>query len=291
MKSKKNTRLGFLEGILSIVVNVILFGIKYWAGIVSGSVALLADAWHTLSDSLTSIVVIVGIRLSVKKPDKKHPFGYGRWEQIASIFIGFILGVVASEFIKEAYQRFRIHETAHYGMIAIVVTIVSVVVKEALARFAFGIFKKTALESVKADAWHHRSDALSSVVILGGIFLKKYFWWIDSFLAVIVSLLLFYAVFNIIKSSIANLLGEEPSEELIQKVRDIARRTASMELNLHHFHLHNYGSHKELTFHIHVPDDYEIKKAHRIASRIEAMIYKELDIEATIHAEPVEKIH
>lgn len=287
MSAKRIIRKGFLEGIVSIIVNISLFILKYWAGIISGSVAMLADAWHTLSDSITSLIVIGGIKLSIKKPDKKHPFGYGRWEQIASMFIGFILAVVAYEFIKEAYQRFKLHEAANYGTIAVVVTIISVLVKEGLAQFALSIYKKTGLETVKADAWHHRSDALSSIVILVGIFLKKYFWWIDSLLAVMVSLMLFYAVYDIIKCNVTSLLGEEPPKELIDKIKEIAIRTIDMELDLHHFHIHNYGSHKELTFHIKVPDKLAIKEAHRIATKIEAAILHELDIQTTIHTEPI----
>ncbi len=282
---------GILEGIVSIIANILLFVLKYWAGIVSGSVALLADAWHTLSDSLTSVIVIAGVRLSGQKADREHPFGHGRWEQIASMFIGFVLAVVAYEFIKEAYDRFRSHEAANYGMIAIIVTVISIVIKEGLSQYAFYIYRKTGLSTVKADAWHHRSDALSSIIILGGIFLKKWFWWIDSLLAVIVSLMLFWAVYDIIKTAIFSLLGEKPSNELISKIGEIAKRSTKMELYLHHFHIHTYGSHKELTFHIKVPERTEIREAHRIATKIELEILKELNIQTTIHTEPLGKTH
>ena len=80
---------GYLEGFISILVNLGLFGLKFWAGIVSGSIALIADAWHTLSDSVSSVIVILGVKLSSRKPDKEHPFGHGRWEQIAAILLGF----------------------------------------------------------------------------------------------------------------------------------------------------------------------------------------------------------
>lgn len=289
MDSNLKNKKGVLAGIVSILVNVALFALKYWAGIVSGSVALLADAWHTLSDSLTSIVVIAGVRLAGKKADREHPFGHGRWEQIASIFIGFILAIVAYEFIREAYDKFRSHEAADYGMIAIVVTIISILVKEGLSQYALYIYRKTELSTLRADAWHHRSDALSSVIILVGIFLKKWFWWIDSLLAVIVSLILFWAVYDIIKKAIFSLLGEVPSSELISRITAIAERTTGTDMHLHHFHIHVYGSHKELTFHIRVPDETNIKEAHRIANKIEKNILKELDIQATIHAEPIER--
>ncbi|MBN2214562.1 MAG: cation transporter [Bacteroidales bacterium] len=287
MNPDKINKKGILEGTVSILVNVLLFALKYWAGIVSGSVALLADAWHTLSDSLTSIIVIAGVRLADKKADREHPFGHGRWEQIASIFIGFVLAIVAYEFIREAYEKFRSHEAANYGMIAIIVTVISILVKEGLSQYAFYIYRKTGISTVRADAWHHRSDALSSVIILIGIFLKKWFWWIDSLLAVIVSLILFWVVYDIIKKAIFSLLGERPSSELISRIEEIAKRTAGRDLYLHHFHIHVYGSHKELTFHIRVPEEMNIKETHQMADEIELKIFKELNIRATIHAEPL----
>ena len=91
-------RYGYMEGIVGIVANLILFALKYWAGIVSGSIALIADAWHTLSDSASSVIVIGSVKLSTKKPDDKHPFGHGRYQEIASLFIAFLLGIIAWEF-------------------------------------------------------------------------------------------------------------------------------------------------------------------------------------------------
>jgi len=97
-----NTKAGYLEGIISVIVNSVLFILKFWAGIVTGSIALTADAWHTLSDSLSSIIVIIAVKLSSKKPDNEHPFGHGRWEQIAAIFIAFLLGIIGFDFLKDS---------------------------------------------------------------------------------------------------------------------------------------------------------------------------------------------
>lgn len=177
----EKTRAGYLEGIVSVIVNSILFALKFWAGVVTGSIALTADAWHTLSDSLSSIVVIVAVKLSSKKPDAKHPFGHGRWEQVAALFIAFLLGVIAFDFLKDSFTQFKNHESTEFGTIAIVVTIISIIVKEALAQYAFYIGRKTENVSIKADGWHHRTDALSSVVVLVGILFAKQFWWLIVF--------------------------------------------------------------------------------------------------------------
>ena len=206
-------RAGYIEGIVSVLANTALFIIKFWAGIVTGSIALTADAWHTLSDSLSSIIVIGAIKLSSKKPDNEHPFGHGRWEQIAALFIAFLLAIIAFNFLKDSIIQFKNHETVEFGAIAIVVTIISIIGKEALAQYAFYIGRKTDNVSIKADGWHHRTDALSSVVVLVGILLANQFWWIDSILGVIISFMLFYATYQIAKEAINKLLGEKPSSE------------------------------------------------------------------------------
>ncbi len=282
----QRTRYAYMEGSISIVVNAALFILKYWAGIVSGSVALMADAWHTLSDSISSVLLIAGIRISVKKPDKKHPFGHGRWEQITAIFIGFILSIIAWDFLTQSIHKFRAHEAAQFGTLAFVATVVSVIVKEGLARYAFFVSKKTGNTAVRADGWHHRSDALSSVVVLAGIMMRNYFWWIDSVLGFFIALFLFYATFDIIRDAISKLLGEKPSEELILEVKDIIHETTGLEVFPHHFHIHNYGTHRELTFHIFVDPGMDVKSAHCLATGIENVLKQKLNLESTIHIEP-----
>lgn len=277
---------GYIEGFVSILVNTSLFGLKIWAGIISGSIALTADAWHTLSDSFSSIIVIFGVKLSSKKPDKEHPFGHGRWEQIAAIFIGFLLALIAYDFLKDSILQFKTKETANFGTLAIIVTIISILVKEGLAQYAFYIAKKTESLAVKADGWHHRTDALSSVIVLIGIFFSDRFWWIDSVLGIIIAFMLFYAAYEIIKDAINKILGEEPSIELIEKIETLIELNYNENVYPHHYHIHNYVSSQELTFHIKVDNKMNILSAHDIATSIENLIKKELYIMATIHIEP-----
>ncbi len=280
------SKASYLEGIISIIINTCLFGLKLWAGIVSSSIALTADAWHTLSDSLSSVIVIFGVMLSSRKPDKKHPFGHGRWEQIAAIFIGFLLSLIAYDFLKDSIIQFKSKETANFGTLAIIVTITSILVKEGLAQYAFFIARKTDNLSVKADGWHHRTDALSSVMVLIGIFFTNLYWWIDSILGVIISLMLFYATYKIIKDAISKLLGEEPSGELIAQIEQLVKSLYKEDVFPHHYHIHNYVVNKELTFHIKVENEMDVLSAHEIATNIEKKIKKELKILATIHIEP-----
>lgn len=276
----------YLEGWLSIFVNLVLFILKYWAGIVTGSIAIIADAWHTLSDSLSSIVVLVGVKVSNKPADKEHPFGHGRAELIASIVIGMLLALIAFNFVLESIDKLKNHESVKFGNIAIIVTVISIVTKELMAQFAFWAGKKTKSVTLKADAWHHRSDAISSIIILVGIFLGPYFWWIDGLMGLIVAVLIFYAAYEIISDSSNPLLGEEPGEELVQQINEISKLKVGFNANVHHIHMHRYGDHIELTFHIKLPKELSLEKAHDICTSIELQLKKDMNIDATIHTEP-----
>ena len=160
-------------------------------------------------------------------------------------------------------------------------------IKESLAQFSFWASKKTGNPSLKADGWHHRSDAISSLIILAGIFAGEYFWWIDGVLGLIVSLLIFYAAYETIKEGTDPLLGETPEDELLKNLKQIAKKSSGLNTHVHHVHMHRYGDHIELTMHIKLPRHTTLENAHQIADDIETEIARKLNIEATIHMEPL----
>lgn len=280
----KNTK-GILATYGSIFLNTGLFVIKFWAGFVSGSVALIADAWHTLSDSISSVAVLIGLKVSAKPADDNHPFGHGRAEIIASLVVGILLAVIGFNFLMESILRLRQHEQVNYGTLAIVVTIISAVVKEVMAQYSIIIGKRTNSKSMIADGWHHRSDAISSLVILVGIFLGQRFWWIDGVLGIAVSLLLFYTTYTILKENISVLLGESIDDTLKSDIVKIAGLVTDVDIRPHHFLVHQYGHHTELTFHIYLPGEYKLKEAHEIATKYEQLVKEKLNITATVHIE------
>ena len=275
------------EGWASIILNLFLFGLKYWAGVVTGSLALIADAWHTLSDSVSSVIVLIGGKISRKPADEEHPFGHGRAEHIAAIVIGVLLAIVAFDFIIGAIEKFGTREKTIFGTVAWVVTIVSIILKEAMAQYAFWAAKKTKSSVLKADAWHHRTDALSSVVILVGIAIGKYFWWTDAVLSVIVALMIGWASYEILSKDIKSLLGESPSDELLLSIRETAQNACKQPIHLHHIHIHNYGNHSELSCHIKLPPQMPLDEAHNICTAIEIAIKNEFGFISTIHPEPI----
>ena len=277
----------FREGWISIIGNVLLFGLKYWAGIVTGSVALIADAWHTLSDSVSSVIVLIGGKISRKPADEEHPFGHGRAEHIAAVIIGVLLAIIAFDFVLSSIEKFSSREKTNFGMVAWVVTILSVLVKEAMAQYAFWGFRQTKSRILKADGWHHRTDALSSVVILIGIAVGGFFWWTDAVLGFIFALMIAYASYEILSKEIKSLLGESPSDELLLSIRETAQKACSQPLHLHHIHVHNYGNHTEMSCHIKLPPEMSLNEAHDICTKIETSIQKEFGFISTIHPEPI----
>jgi len=278
--------LGYLEGVISIILNTLLFGLKYWVGVNTFSIAIIADAWHTFSDSLTSLVVIIGFKISSKPADKEHPFGHGQAEVVSSVIIGTMLAIVGFNFLIASIQRFENQQSAVYNTVAIIVFVISVIVKEGLAQFSIRAGKMIDARSLIADGWHHRSDALVSLMVLAGIFVGKYFWWVDSVMGIIVSLVIFYTTYLILKESISILIGKVPAEDFKKEIEEIVADNMPQDVLLHHLHCHRYGDTKELTFHIRLPAEMKLDEAHGITDKLENKIREKMEIETTIHVEP-----
>jgi cation diffusion facilitator family transporter len=185
-----------------------------------------------------------------------------------------------------AVQKLRAVERANFSILAVVVFAVSFLLKEAIALFSFWAGKKTGVRSLIADGWHHRSDSVASAIILMGTLVGRFFWWIDGVLGIAVSILILYAAYSIIREGVNPLLGERPDRKLLEHIDRLGRRLAGSSLDIHHVHIHNYGAHKELTFHLRINED-SLHRGHRLATEMENAIRKELSMETTIHLEPL----
>lgn len=289
--SKEASRDVYKQGTLSILANLLLFGAKYYAGIISGSVALITDAWHTLSDSASSVILIIGNKLANKPADKEHPFGHGRIELITALVIGILLAMVGFNFLVGSINKLIDGESANFGEVAIIVTVASILINEALAQYAFYLARKTGNQSLRADGWHHRSDGLSSLIILVGIIIGSYWWWMDGALGIIMAGFIFYAAYDIFMEVVNPLIGQEPDDEMIDKIKEISTRIAGKHVSPHHFHIHVYGAHTELTFHIALAGELCLSDAHALADEIENEVYDTFSVETTIHIEPSEEDH
>jgi cation diffusion facilitator family transporter len=282
----RGPNLGMLEGWISVGVNTLLFGVKYWFGQASSSVSMTADAWHTLSDTLTSVVVIVGFFIMARPADREHPFGHARAESISAIVIGVLLAVVGGSFFLDSVRRLVNFQAATFSAAAIAVFAGSIVVKEALAQFAFWVGRKINSRAVSADGWHHRSDAIASALIVAGALAGRSVWWIDGALGIGVSLLILWTAVEIVRGSASPLLGEAVDAVAEQRISDTIRREHPAVEDVHHLHVHRYGRNVELTVHVRLPARMSVEEAHGISQRMERRLADELGIAATVHVEP-----
>ena len=270
---------------VSFGVNIILFALKLWAGHVTDSLALRADGWHTLSDCISTVIVMAGMKWSMKPADREHPFGHGRAETVAAIFVGFFLILISFEFGKEATQRLISHKGAHYGLIGVIVMSVSVIVKEIMSQFSIRTGRKIHSDALIADGWHHRSDAISSLIILVGIFFSGKIWWIDGVLTAMLAIYLIYVSYKIIKNAVLPLLGEAVDDEIIEKMEKIGKEIYGRDMHMHHFHIHKYGRHTEMTFHIVLPEEMTLRESSTLTRKLFDKIKKETGIIVTIHVD------
>lgn len=287
-KGDKRRNFGFFEGYLSSILNFFIFLIKYYYSINLNSISLKADAFHTLSDILTSIIVIIAFYFSSKKPDKKHPFGHGRIEKIFSIIISMILIYVGYEFLISSFNRFKNPLLIEINLNVIIILFITIILKEFLTIISLELGKRINSLSLKSDAWHHRSDTIATLFIIMGFFTFKLgLYKLDGILGMSVSILIIYTGLSIILQSSSFLIGEEPSKEIIEKIKDISYSFDFVQ-DVHHIHLHDYGNQIEITFHVKLRNDLTLEEIHNKISDIEKRIEREIEgANVTIHPEPI----
>lgn len=277
---------GYLEGSISIAVNSALFALKYYYGVAFNSIAIVADSFHTLSDSLTSVVLILSFLIAYRPADAKHPFGYGRVESVATIVIGSILVAVGVEIAHESYEKLISRESLVFDWILISILASSALVKEMLALWAFRLGRKYGSVSIRADAWHHRSDALVTALLTVAILLGSNLWWLDSALGFALSSLIVYVGVSIVHEKAIELLGRAPTSEELRRVKEVVHKISPLVQDVHQVRMHSYGEHVEITLHVRLPPKITVLEAHDIATKIENKIKEELEWNATVHVEP-----
>ena len=282
---------GYLEGIVSIIGNTILFIIKLALGLFINSIALIADSVHTLSDVGTSIVVIVGFNISKKPSDKIHPYGYGRVEYIATVIIAVLLVITGVGFIQQSVERILnsisiTHQ--QYALLIGVIILISALMKEWMARFSLTLGKKIKSDILTAEAWHHRSDALASLGVGISIIGSSYgFPLLDPVFGIIVSLIIIYVSIILGKTSAHFLIGRSPDATLINSIQEIGRQLKGVS-NIHDISLHDYGTNKIITLHAEVDKDLSLDEAHAIADALEKKITDFMHYSTIIHVEPTD---
>jgi len=280
---------GYLQALISILGNFLLFFIKLTLALLVNSIGLAADAVHSLSDISTSGIIIFGFKIAKKQPDRKHPFGHGRIEHIATVIIAVILIIIGFNFIQHSFTRILNPEPLANPEFAVITTIIissTILGKELMARFSSLISKKIKSDMLKADAWHHRTDAISSVgVVIGIIGSYLGFPILDAIFGLVVSLIIIYVGFHLIKSSSDYLLGTRPKKEFIEQLQQITQNIVQVT-NIHSIYVHDYGHIKIVTFHVEMDGELTLNQAHAIADKIEHTIMKKTQYLPVVHVEP-----
>ena len=282
-------RVGRLEAWVSIVVNTALAAIKGALGLAIGSLALLADAVHTISDIATSGVVLFGFKIAGKPADREHPFGHGRAEYVATLIIAVMLGVVGFEFIKSAVGRLLapVPISAGWGVLAAILG--TVLVKLWMGQFALLLGLRIESSTLKADAWHHRSDAFSSVLVLAAVAgSANGYPALDGLGGVLVGLYMIVTGYRLAREVIDPLLGAPPPAALVQQIRAICRDQPHV-YDAHDITVHNYGHYLFLGLHVEVDNQLSAQDAHDIAENVSGQLRTQLGAYATVHIDPLDR--
>lgn len=283
------TRIGQLEAWVSIIVNGVLTVVKLTFGLAINSLALIADGVHTLSDVVTSGVVLFGFRIAGKPADKEHPFGHGRAEYIATLIIAIMLGVVGFEFIRSAVGRLVEPVSVTANWVVLLVVFLTLLMKLWLGQFSMALGLHIGSSTLKADAWHHRSDAISSVLVLIALAGSSLGYpALDGVGGVLVGSYLIWTGFAIARDVIDPLLGGPPSPELIKQVRDLCCNLVNVD-GVHDITVHDYGHHRYLTLHVEVSDQLAAQESHEVAEQIQDLLRQELGAYAIVHIDPIDQ--
>lgn len=278
------------------VVNVILLVFKFIAGILGGSAAMIADAVHSLSDFLTDIVVIAFVRISSKPEDEDHDYGHGKYETLATSIIGLALLMVGLYiFYNGARQIWDVMHGAEIeqpGLVALIAAIVSILLKEWTYRFTVNVGKKVESQAVIANAWHHRSDALSSIGtaigIGGAILLGKGWAVLDPIAALVVSVFIVKTALGLLSTSSGELLEKSLPKEVEKKIVDIVESEPEVS-EVHHLCTRRIGNNIAIEMHIRMPGEISLKDSHTRASNIERKLRQHFGehTHINLHVEPL----
>lgn len=287
LSAGERARLGTLSGIVGISVNLLLFGMKLLAGLLSGSVAIIADSINNLSDAGSSIITAISFKMSEKRADREHPFGHARIEYIAGLVVSFIIVFLGIELFKSSVKTIvKPNETA-YSALTFIILAVSVLLKLLLALFYKKIGKKINSVSLEAAATDSISDVLSSgVVIIGAVIGKLTGFNIDGWLGAAVALFILISGIRLIKETTDPLLGAEPDSKY---VKEIAEEIMSYDdvLGMHDLVIHSYGSGRTYaSVHIEVSQNKPVLESHELIDKIENDFVKK-GIQLVAHLDPV----
>ena len=283
---------GRRAAVVSILGNALLAAVKLALGLLTNSISLMADAAHTASDMLTSVVVLVGLRVARLPADDKHPWGHGRAETIAALVVAVLLGAVGLDLAWSSVTR--IVEPPMVGekvggtglLLSAGIILASVLFKGWMGLYAARVGRSIKNQSLLADAWHHYSDAFSSLFVVVALVLARFgIYGADGWMGLAVSIVILGTAWHHTRLAGSALLGESPDAELVGRIEQAAQSVRGVT-HIHGVTVHDYGRRKVASLHIRLAANLPLAMAHDAASQVEAAIGRDAGIAALVHAEP-----
>ena len=280
---------GTMCSLYGIFLNLLLFAGKYFAGVISGSVAITADAFNNLSDAGSSIITLLGFAIAGKKPDPDHPFGHGRAEYLAGLVLSAVIILMGFELVKSSFEKILHPEPISSGLLPAIILVCSILVKFYMCLYNRSVGKKINSAAMQATATDSLSDSIATTVVLLSMGVSYFFHVnIDGYAGLLVAVFILYAGFNAAKDTVSPLLGQAPDPEFVQQVADIV--TAHPEVvGIHDLVVHDYGPGRVMvSLHAEVRGDGNIFDLHDAIDTAETELKEQLGCIATIHMDPIE---
>ena len=277
-----------LSGITGIVVNLLLFIGKLTAGLLSASVAIVADAFNNISDAGSSLVAMIGFQLSSKHVDKEHPLGHGRMEYVTGFIVDMLIILVGFELLTGSIEKIFNPTMPHANYVTYAILGVSILVKFWLYFFYNKIGKTISSSAIRAAATDSLSDcAATALVLISAVVASVFEIAIDGWAGLIVAGLILYAGIRASKETIDLLLGSPPTKEFIQSIYDFVKKYPEI-VGIHDVMVHDYGPARQImSFHAEIPSDYDVNLAHEIIDKLERDMRNEFNVIVTIHLDPI----
>lgn len=279
---------GMLAGIVGIGVNIILFGIKFATGLITNSVAILADAFNNLGDVGSSVLTIMGFKFASLPPDKEHPFGHGRIEYITSLIISIVIMIIGFQFLRDSFNRILKPTKLEFGWVTIVTLFATIIVKLWLGWFNKKLGEKIDSEVLQANSLDSFSDVVATLTVVFSLIISRFVDIpVDGFIGLLVSLFIMYSGYGLIRESVDLLIGSKADPKLAKKIKEMVKSYEGI-LGIHDLMIHNYGPGQcVVSLHAELSEKMPIMKAHNLIDTIERDLSEKLNIEITIHMDPI----
>ena len=285
---QQRQKYGLLCGALGIALNLLLFAGKFFAGTISKSVAITADAFNNLSDAGSSVITLIGFKLAGQKPDEEHPFGHGRMEYLSGLAVSVAILFMGFELAKSSVGKIIHPEAVQFSILSCAILAVSVAVKLYMSFYNKAIGNQIDSAAMRATASDSFSDSIATAVVLAASVVGHYSGlMIDGWCGLLVSFFIFKAGWEAAKETISPLLGQKPSEEFVNEIYTMAMSYPEV-LGVHDLVVHDYGpSRVMVTFHAEVSADADILYTHDVIDNLEMQIKETLGCEVCVHMDPI----